>query len=168
MKLAAAATTPGRANSCQNGTDPSAKSIQTGCVFGSSQGSDAMSEVGEAGLADAVSPATAAARATPTLFTEPSLLVERRVDLGNLLGLLGLGRRVLLAEVGGAAEVEAEAREARAVAAVGVDLLERREERLALVRLLRHLLRGTDLDRAVLLEAGRSRDELPDDHVLLE
>jgi hypothetical protein len=29
MKLAAAAITPGRANSCQNGTEPSAKSIQS-------------------------------------------------------------------------------------------------------------------------------------------
>src|SRR5206468_11080267 len=35
MRFEAAATTPGLANSCQNGTDPSAKSIQTGFLAGS-------------------------------------------------------------------------------------------------------------------------------------
>src|SRR5439155_5060570 len=34
MKFAAAATIPGRANSVQNGTEPSAKSTQTGALFG--------------------------------------------------------------------------------------------------------------------------------------
>src|SRR4029453_12816700 len=35
MKFAAAPTMPGRANIVQNGTDPSAKSTQTGALFGS-------------------------------------------------------------------------------------------------------------------------------------
>ena len=34
MKFAAAPTMPGRANIVQNGTDPSAKSTQTGALFG--------------------------------------------------------------------------------------------------------------------------------------
>ncbi len=36
MKFAAAAITPGCANICQYGTEPSAKSIQSGVLFGRS------------------------------------------------------------------------------------------------------------------------------------
>jgi len=39
MKLEAASTVPGFANSSQNGTEPSAKSIQTGFLAGSEQAS---------------------------------------------------------------------------------------------------------------------------------
>src|SRR5581483_12251424 len=77
-------------------------------------------------------------------------LVERRVDLGDLLGLARLGGRVLLAVVGRAAEVEPEPRQVDA-AAVGADLLERREQRLALVRLARDDVRRPHLDRPVAL-----------------
>src|SRR5205807_9388847 len=96
------------------------------------------------------------------------LFVQRSVDLGDLLGLSLFLRRVLLAEVGSSAEVEAQAGETRAVAAVAADLLQRREQRLALVRLRGHLLGGADVDRPVALEARRGRDQLADDHVLLQ
>src|ERR1051326_845806 len=71
-----------------------------------------------------------------------------------------------------AAEIEPERVEVEAVAAVRADLLERREQ-LGLglgprERARGHLLGGLDLDAAVALEAGRGRDQLPDDHVLLE
>jgi hypothetical protein len=58
MKFAAAATTPGCANCCQKGTDPSAKSIQTGCFAGSAQAS-VVAAAGAGGRADAVMTATA-------------------------------------------------------------------------------------------------------------
>src|SRR5438067_2904402 len=58
MKFEAAATAPGFANSSQNGTEPSAKSIQTGFLVGSEQGSP-VAAPGAAGRADAVRPATA-------------------------------------------------------------------------------------------------------------
>src|SRR6266487_1105079 len=96
------------------------------------------------------------------------LFVERGVDFRSLLGLSLFLRRVLLAVVRSAAEIEPEAREARAVAAIAADLLERCEQRLALVRLRRHLFGGADVDRPVALEAGRGRDQLADDHVLLQ
>src|SRR5947209_5186108 len=96
------------------------------------------------------------------------LLVERAVDLGHFLCLGRLARLRLAVGLRLTAEVEAEAGEAQPVAAVGADLLQRRQQRLALVRLLRHLLGRPDLDRAVALEAGRGRDQLADDHVLLQ
>src|SRR5436853_5938800 len=188
MKFDAAATTPGCANSVQYGTEPSAKSIQAGAFFGSAQGS-AVAAAGAPGRADAVTPATASnstrretrfTRATlssrkeggrlvpPACFTYCLRLVERRVDLGHLFGLFRRVRRVLLAEAGSAAEVEAEVGEARAVAAVAADLLERRQERLALVRGGVRAVGSADVDRAVPLEAGRRRDQLADDHVLLQ
>src|ERR671937_1069754 len=178
MKFDAAATTPGCANRGQNGTEPSAKSIQSGCFFGS------VHDAAWAPCGATANAANAATKATPTLFTdrcgcsrtggEPvlpraiSLAVERRVDFGRLLGFLLLARRVLLTEVGRAAEVDPERREVWTVAAVGPDLLQGLEQRLALDRLLRHLLRRADLDRPVLLQTGRGRDQLADDHVLLQ
>src|SRR5206468_9321773 len=85
--------------------------------------------------------------------------------------LAGLVRRRRVG-AGLAAEVEAERAEIEAVAAVGADLLQRREQlRLGLrprVRARRDLLGRLDLDPAVALEAGRGRDQLADDHVLLE
>src|SRR5438874_964277 len=66
------------------------------------------------------------------------------------------------------AEVEAERREVDSFAAVGADLLQRSKQRLALVRFLGHLLGRADLDRPVALEPGGGRDQLPDDHVLLQ
>src|SRR6266542_2667500 len=71
-------------------------------------------------------------------------LVERGVDLRDLLGLPGRVRLGLVVQIRLAAEVEAERPEVDA-AAVGADLLERREQRLALVRLLGHLLGRADL-----------------------
>src|ERR1044072_3934430 len=91
------------------------------------------------------------------------LVVERRVDLG---ALLRLGRLLRLRLVGLrrlSAEVEPEARQVDAAAAVGVDLLERGQQGLALVGLLRHLLARPDVDRAVALQAGGGRDNLPAD-----
>src|ERR687887_1208348 len=194
MKFAAAATTPGLANSSQNGTEPSAKSTQTGFLAGSEQALP-FAAAGAAGRAEAVRPATAKRRRSHAFFTRGTLssrnsrrsqgrrpatpprlyfwirksaLVERRIDFGDLLGLRLLARRVLLAEVRRPAEVEAQAREARAVAPVAADLLERREQRLALVGLGRDLLRRADLDRPVALEPGCGRDQLADDDVLLQ
>src|ERR687888_2259894 len=194
MKVAPAATTPGLANSSQNGTEPSAKSTQTGFLAGSEQALP-FAAAGAAGRAEAVRPATAKRRRSHAFFTRGTLssrnsrrsqgrrpatpprlyfwtrksaLVERRIDFGDLLGLRLLARRVLLAEVRGPAEVEAEAGEARAVAPVAADLLQRRQQRLALVGLGRHLLGRGDVDRPVALEPGGSRDQLPDDHVLLQ
>src|SRR5438477_5594810 len=104
--------------------------------------------------------------------SDPSrlLVVERRVDFGDLFGLdvrAGLGT-VAVRDV--VAEVEAEAGEA--LAAVGVDLLERREQLLlglrARVRARRHLVGRADLDVAIPLQPRGRRDELPDDHVLLQ
>src|SRR5437868_1522464 len=69
-----------------------------------------------------------------------------------------------------AAEVEVNRLEA--VAAVGADLLQRREQlRLGLgpdQYARRHLLRRLDVDAAVALEARGRRDQLADDHVLLQ
>src|SRR6476660_6977180 len=152
MKFDAAATMPGFANCSQKGTEPSAKSIQTGFVGGSAQASPVAAS-GAPGRAEAVRPATASSRSRETLFTRPTLssrkkggatvaapplyvlaLVERGVDLRDLLGLSLFLRRVLLAVVRSTAEIESEAREARAVAAVAADLLECGEESFALVR----------------------------------
>src|SRR5690349_16924499 len=123
MKFAAAAITPGRANVCQKGTEPSAKSTQI---------------VPLSGTPPVSAPASRAA--------ESLLAVERAVDLGDLLrlGRLARLRRVVLGRL--AAEVEPEAGEVDAVAAVGADLLQRGQQLLALVRLLRHLLGRPDLD----------------------
>src|SRR5205085_1082716 len=84
-------------------------------------------------------------------------LVERTVHLRDLLGLPALLRRVLLAEVGRAAEVDPEAGEVDA-AAVRSDLLERREQRLALVRLAGNGVGRADVDRPVPLQARGRRD----------
>src|SRR5207249_2859530 len=99
------------------------------------------------------------------------LLVEGRVDLRHLFGLAGFVAR---REVGSrlTAEVDPERAEVEALAAVRADLLERREQlRLRLgtrVDARGHLLGRLDLDPAVALEARRGRDQLPDDHVLLQ
>src|SRR5438477_1613078 len=96
--------------------------------------------------------------------------VERGVDLGDLLRLDLLVRRAAVA-ARLAAEVEVEVREALA-AAVRADLLERRQQLLLglrpRVRAHRRRVGRADLDRAVALEAGRRRDELADDDVLLQ
>src|SRR4029453_8275996 len=96
------------------------------------------------------------------------LVVERRVDLWDLLRLGRFLRLRLVVLRRLAAEVEPEAREVDAIAAVGVDLLERGQQGLALVGLLRHPFGGPDVDRAVPLQPGGGRDQLPDDHVLLQ
>src|SRR5215218_5982149 len=108
MKFAAAAITPGRAKTCQNGTEPSAKSIQSVPLFGTPQVSAAAARWGAA-----AKHAHAASRMTNSLFKRPCLklaareagglprcgsvllVVERRVDLGHFLGLGRLARRVL-------------------------------------------------------------------------
>src|SRR5262249_54575823 len=94
--------------------------------------------------------------------------VERAVDLGDLLGLGRLvpPRFLVLRRL--SAEVQPESGEVAPVPAVGADLLERGQQGLALVGLLRHLLGRPDLDRAVALQPGGGRDQLPDDHVLLQ
>src|SRR5205823_12049314 len=98
-----------------------------------------------------------AARVAPpqVLVGRAALLVERTVDLGDFLRLGRLTRLALaVSALRLAAEIEAEAGEVEPVAAVGADLIQRRQQRLALVRLLRHLLGRADVDRAVALEAG--------------
>src|SRR4051812_10896409 len=185
MKFAAASMAPGCANCCQNGTEPSAKSIQAGFFAGSAHGS-AVAAAGLDGRADAVIAATASSKRRRPLFIFerakrrsklapgkvrehfPGLFVERRIDLGDLLGLLRRVRRILLAEAGGAAEVEPEVGEARTVAPVAADLLERREQRLALVRRGIRSVGWADVDRPVPLQARGGRDQLADDHVLLQ
>src|SRR5436190_8442502 len=71
-----------------------------------------------------------------------------------------------------AAEVDAERAEVEAFAAVGADLLERRQKlRLRLgprVRARRDLLGRLDVDAAVALEARGGGDQLADDDVLLQ
>src|SRR5215210_855433 len=102
MKFAAAAITPGRAKVCQNGTEPSAKSIQSVPFCGMPHVSAA------ARCGAAANPAQSARAMSNSLFmtltqgssaggeltpraTCPSLLaVERRVHLGHSLGLAGL------------------------------------------------------------------------------
>src|SRR5262245_23611826 len=105
-----------------------------------------------------------------TAYRAP-LLVERSLDLRNLLGFevrAWLGG--LVARLDLTAEVESQPGEG--VGTVAADLLERGEELLLGLRprerARRHLVRGTDLDRPVPLQAGCRRDELPDDDVLLE
>src|SRR5262245_41923796 len=111
-------------------------------------------------------PKRAALRRPPCeLLTPPvSLLVERRLDLRDLLGLEVAPRLGVAVRLDLAAEVEPEPGES--VRAVGPDLLERREELLlglrARERARRHLVGGTDLDRPVPLQARRRRDQLPD------
>jgi len=69
MKFDAAATTPGLANCSQNGTEPSAKSIQTGFFDGSAHAS-AVAALGAAGRAEAVRPTAASkSRSATLLFT---------------------------------------------------------------------------------------------------
>src|SRR5436309_428256 len=164
MKLAAAAITPGRAKVCQNGTEPSAKSTQIVPFSGIPQVSAA------ARCGAAPNPAHATTRMSSSLLTRPCpkstsaggeitsravirlLAVERRVDLGHLFGLGRLVRlRVAVSRLRPAAEVEPEAGEIDPLAAVGADLLERGQQGLSLVGLLRHLLGRPDLDVAVLL-----------------
>src|ERR671936_2393018 len=103
MKFDAAAITPGRANVCQNGTEPSAKSIQS-VPLPEIPHVPASARCGVAAKA-----AQAASAMTSSLLIDPSvqgssaggiappaaaLLVQRAVDLGDLLRL---GRRPGLA-----------------------------------------------------------------------
>src|SRR2546430_92535 len=183
MKFEVAAMIPGFANSCQYWTVP-AKSIQSVPRSGMPHVCAASARFGAKPIA-----AQAASAMTSSLLKDPSskvagsaggieppaapieLFVQRTVDLGDFfrLGrLVGL-RLALRPGYGLAAEVaEPEAREIEAVAPVGADLLERGEQRLALVSLLRHLLGRADVDRAVPLQPGGGRNQLPDDHVLLQ
>src|SRR4249919_1128789 len=185
MKFDAAPITPGRANTCQNGTEPSAKSTQSVPLSGIPQVSEAAALWGANPNAAHATTAMRTRRFNPgqcvagsTYGSQPggsapagppALLVERLVGLGDLvrLGRRALGLAVRLAAVSGA-EVEAEAREVEALAPVAVDLLQRGKQRLVLVGLLRHLLGRADLDRSVALQPGGGRNELPDDHVLLQ
>src|SRR5689334_24745775 len=73
MKFEAAATLPGFANSSQKGTEPSAKSIQTGFLDGREQASVAAA-LGAVGRAEAVTPATTTKSTNgKTLFTPVTL-----------------------------------------------------------------------------------------------
>src|ERR671924_952175 len=73
MKFDAAAMTPGRAKRYQNGTLPSAKSIQAVPVSGRPQGPAAAAG---AGRAAAAMQATAMTPARTTLLTGPSLATD--------------------------------------------------------------------------------------------
>src|SRR4051812_16212830 len=149
MKFEAAPITPGRAKTCQNGTEPSAKSTQSVPLSGIPQVS------APAALPDAADPCGTAANAAHAAsamrtkrFTRPALkgsragssappalttwllAVEGRVDLGHFLclgRLAGLRVAAVLRAAGlrRAAEVEAEARQIDALTPVGADLLER-------------------------------------------
>src|SRR5918996_4378153 len=97
---------------------------------------------------------------------------ERRIDLGDLFGFGGCAAGAVTVTVAvTVAERHAEQAEVDAFA-VRVDLLERGEQLLFGRRtpegLDGHLLARLDLDRPVLLETGRGRDQLADDDVLLE
>ena len=70
MKFEAAAMTPGLANSSQNGTDPSAKSIQSVPLSGIPQVSEAAARCGAAANA-----AQAASAMRTNRFNRPSLTV---------------------------------------------------------------------------------------------
>src|SRR5439155_7897246 len=106
------------------------------------------------------------------LASSRSLVVKRRVDLGHFLGLDRVARLALARSVAAvrrlATEVDAELLQREALAVAGADLLERAQQRRPPVGLLPHLRGRADLDVPVLLETGRRRDQLPDDHVLLE
>src|SRR6266516_1396151 len=158
MKFEAAAITPGFAKVCQKGTEPSAKSIQSVPRPGIPH-APASARCGAAANA-----AQAQRAMTSSLLTDPRLklagreakhpppalriclFVERGIDLGHFLGLGRLVRLALVVRFRLAAEIEAQARQVETVAAVGADLLERREQLLALVGLLRHLLGRPDVD----------------------
>src|SRR2546423_7834811 len=70
MKFEAASTAPAFANSSQNGTEPSAKSIQTGFLAGSEQALP-VAALGAAGRAEAPRPATASSTSREIFFTPP-------------------------------------------------------------------------------------------------
>src|SRR3954465_5595395 len=94
MKFQGAAPVQGFANCLQEGTEPSAKSIQTGFVAGSVQGS-LVAASGAPGRAETVRPATASSRnASVTLFTRADTSSKKagarlapRSDLYVRLGL---------------------------------------------------------------------------------
>src|SRR5215510_11336301 len=81
MKFAAAAITPGRAKTCQNGTEPSAKSIQSVLFPGMPQLSAAAARCGAA-----AKHAQAASRMTNSLFKRPCTKVAA---LGRWLRSVG-------------------------------------------------------------------------------
>src|SRR2546422_3229736 len=93
-----------------------------------------------------------------------ALFIERGVDLWDFFGLAGFVRLGLVVEVGLAAEVDPEGAEVEAVAAVGADLLEGREELLLgrgpRVGRERRGVGRADLDRPVALQPRRRRDQL--------
>src|SRR2546423_5545505 len=157
MKLDASATTPGFANRFQNGTEPSAKSSQTGVCDGSTQ--LACTCCAGAPCPPASERATAATTRTPSLFTLPYIsreaglcpasltnalrlvFVERRIHFGDLLGLdVALARAATVLDPGLPAEIKAQRVEVDPVAAVGVDLFERGEQ--LLLRLRPHVRGG--------------------------
>src|SRR4051794_31003568 len=173
----------------QKGTEPSANSIHSGFASGRSHCPAC------AGALSSSAPRHARMRRSPFRTTdnclaerrtaprerrgrselpgscEPSVLrlrlVERRVDLRNLRGLPRLVRAPAVVDAGLAAERQVEV--AEAVAAVGADLLQRREQCLPLVvAAVERAVGRTDVDAAVPPEAGGSRDQLADDHVLLQ
>src|SRR5436190_17758898 len=115
----------------------------------------------------------AASRPPPSqgrIRASSGLFVERRLDLGGL-GRLERIVTVTAVRLRLAAEVEAEGREVGSLA-VRPDLLECGEQLLLGRRPLegggRHVLARADLDRPVLLQPRRRRDQLPDDDVLLQ
>src|SRR3954451_23725519 len=103
--------------------------------------------------------------------SRPGLLVVvgRHVELGELVGEAGVAAGPDVLELGEVlVEPGAEAAEAVPVAEtqLGGDLV--LGEQADLVHRARQRLGRLDLDAALALEAGRGRDELADDHVLLQ
>src|SRR4029450_6463809 len=99
-----------------------------------------------------------------------AVVVEGRVDLGDLLGLDVTPARVTALLDGGlTTEVDPERIEVEPVAATGIDLLERREQLLlgrgSHIRPGGNLVGRPDVDAAVLLQTGGRRDPRPDDAV---
>src|SRR6266566_1024319 len=167
MRLDASAVTPGLAKRFQKGTEPSAKSSQSGVLLPKREQFASICCAGAPFPPASASARTAATR-TPNLFTRltvaarpgdarPRLrtvngydlllvFVEGGVHFRDLFRLdVALPGAAAVFDSRRAAEIEPERAEVDAVAAVGVDL-----------------------DSAVLLQAGGRRDQLADDHVLLQ
>src|SRR3954462_2298315 len=152
MRLDASAVTPGLAKRSQKGTEPSAKSSQSG-GFPVKSEQFACSCCAGAPFPPASASARTAATRTPSLFTcltvaarpgdaRPRLrtvngyglrlvFIERGVHFWDLLGLdVALAGATTLVDAGLTAEIEPERVEVDAVAAVRVDLLEGSEQLL--------------------------------------
>src|SRR3954453_9287103 len=113
MKFEAAPITPGRAKTCQNGTEPSAKSTQSVPLSGMPPVSEAAARCGTAAKAAQAATAMRTRRFNPTRLSKKqgrkhsasrpsgvSVFVEPRVDFGNFFGLRRLVRLGLVVHVG--------------------------------------------------------------------